>query len=98
MQYLSAVAKFNKQSTKMPTKLSAKPALLTAQKIAAFRETIKDDEGWEMEEIVRALDTSQTTTRTIISKNKWSIPQWSTKKKRIINVLVNPKTLQKYAK
>jgi len=98
VQYCNAVAKFNKQSTKMPTKLSSKPALFPAQKIAAFRETIKDDEGWEVDEISKYLDVSETTARTLISKNKWTIPQWSSSKKRVVNVLVNPKTLQKYAK
>ena len=77
----------------MPTKINMESELMPARRIEEFRSKIKDGEGWEVEEIASHLQIAESTVRHTIKKNKWSIPQYSKEKCRIIQVLVNPKTL-----
>jgi len=77
----------------MPTKINMEPVLMPARRIEEFRNKIKDGEGWEVEEIAEHLQVAESTIREMMRRNRWSIPQYSKEKRRIIQVLVNPKTL-----
>jgi len=77
----------------MPTKINMEPVLMPARRVEEFRNKIKDGEGWEVEEIAEHLQVAESTIREMMRRNRWSIPQYSKEKRRIIQVLVNPKTL-----
>tara|TARA_R110000868_G_scaffold245626_6_gene502206 strand:+ start:8535 stop:8792 length:258 start_codon:yes stop_codon:yes gene_type:complete len=77
----------------MPKKINMELELMPARRVIELRNKIKDGEGWEVEEIASHLQIAESTVRYTMRKNKWSIPQYSKEKRRIIQVLVNPKTL-----
>jgi len=66
---------------------------MPARRVEDFRNKIKDGEGWEVEEIAEHLQVAESTIREMMRRNRWSVAQYSNPKRRIVQVMVNPKTL-----
>jgi len=70
------------------------------ERLDAFRKTIKDDEGYTLEELeaIPTLGIGTSYARELLRKNKWSILQYDVNARKAVHLLVNPKTLAKHAK
>ena len=86
----------------MPVKLSTSKIVegSPTERLDAFRKTIKDGEGFTINELVAmpCIATSATRVRDILTNKGWSIKQWNDTKRNVEHLLVNPKTLAQYAK
>jgi len=83
----------------MPIKINNIVSGSPRTRVDAFRKTIPNDVGYTVDELAELpqISTCRTVLRDIISKEQWAIHTWMESKRRSVALLVNPKTLAKYA-
>lgn len=83
----------------MPIKIQRISKDSLQERLDAFRRTIKDDEGWDIDELaaIVELDGAPSSIRQIIQKMGWGLKIPCHKSSNPKTVLVNPKTLAKHA-
>jgi len=83
----------------MPTKLDHVLIGGPIERLAKFRQTIKDDEGWTPAELAELpeIGASSVHIANLIKRKGWCVKRWSIEQNRNMNYLVNAKTLAKYA-
>ena len=83
----------------MPVKLTHVLQLSPLERLDKFRQSIPDGVGYTTEELVGRpeIGLGRSAIRDTMSRNKWAIKQWDDASAKMLNLLVNPKTLRKYA-